>query len=209
MGARPTLPAVYPAAVSPVDAVVAFWFGNVDGDAPPPEVQKRWWTKSDVFDQEIRQRFGDLHAALMAGAHHDWMDTPRGCVARVLVLDQFSRNIFRHQPGAFGADHLAVATTDLILERGVLTALGLHEQLFALMPLMHAESRERQVQSLRQFEALAARAPDESFVDNVDYAHRHKAIIDRFGRYPHRNAILGRPSTPEELEFLQQPGSGF
>lgn len=195
--------------MSSFDAVLTFWFGNAHGEEPSPETQKQWWTKSNEFDERVRETFGDLHTALTAGESNDWLDTARGCLARVIVFDQFSRNMFRNTPGAFGSDALAVATTDRMLEHGMLTELGLHEQLFALMPLMHAESRERQAQSVRQFEALAARAPDESFVRNVDYAYRHKRIIDRFGRYPHRNAIVGRASTEEELAFLQEPGSSF
>lgn len=195
--------------MSSPDAVLTFWFGNATGEDPSGETQKQWWTKSDEFDATVRETFGDLHAALMAGESPDWMDTARGCLARVIVFDQFSRNMFRNTPGAFASDPLAVATTDQLLERGMLTELGLHEQLFALMPLMHAESRERQTQSVQQFEALAARCPDDAFVRNVDYAYRHKRIVDRFGRYPHRNAIVGRESTAEELAFLEEPGSSF
>lgn len=191
------------------DTVLTFWFGSATGQDPSAETQKRWWTKSDEFDATVRETFGDLHASLMSGASSEWQDTPRGCLARVIVFDQFSRNMFRNTAEAFASDPLAVATTDRILEREMLTELGLHEQLFALMPLMHAESRERQAQSVKQFEALAARCPDESFVRNVDYAYRHKRIIDRFGRYPHRNAIVGRDSTAEELAFLEEPGSSF
>ena len=209
MTARGPLGSVYPSPVSSIAAVLTFWFGNVAGEPPPPEFQKRWWTKSEAFDGEIRQRFGDLHSALMAGEHDDWLDTPRGCVARIIVLDQFSRNMFRDDPRAFASDPLALAATDRVLQSSFLDDLGGHEQLFALMPLMHAESRERQAQSVREFEALAARTPGDAFDSNVDYAYRHKRIVDRFGRYPHRNAVLGRDSTAEELEFLKEPGSSF
>ncbi len=191
-------------------AVLEFWFGSADGDVPTPEIRKRWFAKSKEFDAEIRQRFCDLHAALMNGGHRDWLSTPRGSLARVIVLDQFTRNLFRNDPGAFASDRLALETTDAILAAGSLRELAPHEQVFALMPLMHAEDVQRQEQSVREFEALAARAPgDPSLASNVEYAHRHKAIIDRFGRYPHRNTILGRSSTPEEIAFLTQPGSGF
>lgn len=195
--------------MSSVDAVVTFWFGNTAGEAPAPQTQTRWFKKSDAFDAEIRAQFGDLHQALMDGAHADWLETPRGCVAQILVLDQFSRNLFRGDPRSFASDALALAATDRVLERGWLTELGEHEQCFVLMPLMHAENSERQAQSVREFEALAERASGDGFDSNVDYAYRHKKIIDRFGRYPHRNAVLGRESTPEEVEFLTQPGSSF
>ncbi len=190
--------------------VLRFWFGSIDGAPPTAEVRKRWFAKSEAFDAEIRERFCGLHASLMNGGHGDWLSTPRGGLARILVLDQFSRNLFRDDPGAFASDRTALETTDSMLEDGSLTELAAHEQVFVLMPLMHAEDRQRQEQSVREFEALAARAPDApGLSNNVDYAHRHKAIIDRFGRYPHRNAILGRSSTAEEVAFLREPGSGF
>ena len=209
MTARYPLRAVYSLHVSSIEAVLTFWFGNAAGEQPSPEHQKRWWTKSDAFDQEIRAQFGDLHAALMAGEHAQWRDTARGCLARIIVLDQFSRNMFRDDARAFASDPLALATTDHLLAQSLITSLGDHEQLFALMPLMHAESRERQADSVREFEALAARTPGDAFAGNVDFAYRHKRIVDRFGRYPHRNAALGRASTPEEIEFLKEPGSSF
>jgi len=195
--------------MSSIDAVLTFWFGNAVGDPPSKEVSKRWWTKSAAFDEEIRASFETLHTALMAGEHRQWLESPRGCAARVIVLDQFSRNMYRDEPRAFASDALALAATDHVLERDLLTALGLHEQLFTLMPLMHSESLQRQEQSIAQFTALDARAPDSGFAANVDFALRHKRIIERFGRYPHRNAILGRTLTAEELEFLKEPGSSF
>ncbi|MGH1341498.1 MAG: DUF924 family protein [Nannocystales bacterium] len=196
--------------MSSVDAVITFWFGNATAQAPAAGFRQRWFKKSDDFDREIREHFGDLHAALMAGQHAEWLETGLGCLARILVLDQFSRNMFRDTPAAFGSDTLALATTDHVLEQGSLTELSPDGQCFILMPLMHAEDRGRQAQSVEQFTALAERAPEQPGLrNNVDYAHRHKEIVDRFDRYPHRNAILGRESSPEEVEFLQRPGSGF
>lgn len=196
--------------MSSVDAVITFWFGNPAGQAPGAEFRERWFKKSDDFDREIREQFEDLHTALMSGQHVDWLESGQGCLARVLVLDQFSRNIFRNRPSAFASDPLALATTDRVLEQGLLTELSPDAQCFLLMPLMHAEDRDRQTQSVEQFTALAERAPEQPRLKNsVDYAHRHKEIVDRFGRYPHRNTILGRTSTPEEVQFLKQPGSGF
>ncbi len=196
--------------MSSVEAVLTFWFGNPTAQLPEAGLRQRWFKKSDDFDREIREQFGDLHAALMAGEHTDWLETALGCLARVLVLDQFSRNIFRNEPAAFASDALALATTDHVLEQNSLLELSPDGQCFLLMPLMHAEDRDRQAQSVEQFTALAERAPEQpGLAANVDYAHRHKKIVDRFGRYPHRNEILSRASTPEELEFLTQPGSGF
>lgn len=196
--------------MSSVDAVLSFWFGNSTGQSPEAELRRRWFKKSDDFDREIREGFGNLHRALMAGQYAEWTETALGSLARVLVLDQFSRNIFRNEPGAFASDALALATTDHVLESGSLTELSPDGQCFVLMPLMHAEDRARQIQSVEQFTALAERAPEQpGLKSNVDYARRHQEIVDRFGRYPHRNAILGRSSTPEETEFLTQPGSGF
>ena len=196
--------------MSSVDAVITFWFGNPTARAPAGDIRQRWFKKSDNFDREIREQFGDLYAALMVGQHAAWLESGLGCLARVLVLDQFSRNMFRNDPASFASDALALATTDHVLGQGSLTELSPDGQCFLLMPLMHAEDPARQAQSVEQFAALAERAPEQSGLsNNVDYAHRHKQIVDRFGRYPHRNAILGRESTPEELDFLQQPGSGF
>lgn len=193
-----------------VDAVITFWFGNPTGNAPEAKFRQRWFRKSDDFDGEIREQFEELHTALMSGEHAAWLETGRGCLARVVVLDQFSRNIFRNRPEAFASDPLALATTDRVLEHGLLAELSPDGQSFLLMPLMHAEDRGRQAQSVEQFTALAERAPEHSGLKgNVDYAHRHKEIVDRFGRYPHRNTTLGRTSTPEEIEFLKQPGSSF
>lgn len=192
-----------------IDAVVTFWFGNTVGEPPAPQTRTRWFKKSDAFDREIQERFGDLHTALMNGEHDDWLDTARGCLARILVLDQFSRNLFRNDPRSFASDDLALAATDQVINRGWLETLGEHEQCFVLMPLMHSEDAARQQQSVEQFEALAKRASGDGFDSNVDYAYRHKKIVDRFGRYPHRNAVLGRTSTAEEAEFLTRPGSSF
>lgn len=193
-----------------IDEVLTFWFGNPAATNPEPAYRKRWFAKSDDFDREIRERFGALHAELTGGQYEQWSEAAPGCLARILVLDQFSRNIFRGQPESFASDELALATTDHLIDRGMLTELSPDGQCFALMPLMHAEDRARQAQSVEQFTALAERAPENaSLQGNVDYAHRHKDIVDRFDRYPHRNAVLGRVSTQEELDFLQQPGSGF
>lgn len=174
-----------------IDEVLRFWFADPD----------RWWVKDPAFDAEIRDRFGALHAAIERGEHEAWLDTPRGALAYVIVLDQFSRNIFRGTPGMFAADARALAATNAAIARGHDAALSPQERGFLYMPLMHSEALADQDRSVALFGALGT--------GQLDYAERHRDIVRRFGRFPHRNAILGRASTPEELEFLTQPGSSF
>lgn len=174
--------------------VPAFWF-----DESPPEA---WWTPSADFDARIRSRFGEVHAAAARGELHAWRATPRGRLAEILVLDQFSRNLHRGSPLAFAQDLAALVLAQEAVAAGALAALGEVERSFLLMPYMHSESRAVHAVAEGLFREHATRS-------SYDFELRHKAIIDRFGRYPHRNAVLGRASTAEELEFLKQPGSSF
>jgi uncharacterized protein (DUF924 family) len=182
---------------SPVDghdAVLDFWFREID--------RQRWWAKDPAFDAAIRARFGELLDAAARGGLAHWRGTPRGRLAEVLVLDQFSRNAFRDTPRAFAQDPLALELAQAAVAAGALRELAADERAFLLMPYMHSESRavhEAAVPLFREFTADGT----------YRFELRHQAIIERFGRYPHRNAVLGRPSTPEEAEFLAQPGSGF
>jgi uncharacterized protein (DUF924 family) len=172
--------------------VLRFWF---------EEHPKDWFVKNPAFDGEIRARFLALHAAAAAGQLAHWADEPRTCLALVIVLDQFPRNMFRGQAQAFATDALALAAARVILERGWHKAMTQPEQLFAYLPFEHSESLADQVlccELMKDFDA-----------EQLRYAIRHREIIERFGRFPHRNAILGRASTSAELEFLKQPGSGF
>jgi len=186
-------------------AVLDFWFA-AEGATLPPDGRPEWFRKDDAFDDAIRTRFGALIAEALAGGLGDWCATPRGALARVVVLDQFTRNVFRGTPQAFAGDARALATAKDAIARGFDAALSAHERRFLYMPFEHSESRDDQERSVALFEALAR---ETGFDDPVDWAVRHADVIRRFGRFPHRNAILGRPSTDEELAYLAQPGSGF
>lgn len=199
-----------------IDSVLAFWLGA----APPTDAsallqQKRWFTKSEATDDAIRQRFGALIAQARAGQLDAWAQTPLGRLALVLVLDQFSRNAHRGQPASFAADAQALALAEQGLANGHTDALPLVARAFMALPLEHAEDLARQdrtVQLMTDWTAQAASAApgvQALLAGMLDYAHQHRDVIARFGRFPHRNAILGRASTPAELAYLAQPGAGF
>ena len=181
--------------------VLAFWFGD-----PPYAARQAWFRKDDAFDDEIRRRFGDTVAAALAGAYGDWCTTPRGSLARVIVLDQFTRNIHRSTASSFAGDAAALATAQQAVDRGFDRELGHYERWFLYMPFEHAEDAAMQRRSLELFGALSNEMGDPGA---LEWARKHADVIARFGRYPHRNAILGRASTPEELAYLAQPGAGF
>jgi uncharacterized protein (DUF924 family) len=181
--------------------ILDFWFGQ--GPAVERDV---WFRKDDAFDLSIRERFGEALAAGMAGAFGEWCTIPRGSLARVILLDQFTRNAFRGTPNAFAGDAAALATAEDAVERGFDRSLGAYERWFLYMPFEHSEALPLQQRALELFTALAA----ETGVDSpLPWVRAHMDVIRRFGRFPHRNEILGRPSTPEELAFLEQPGSRF
>jgi uncharacterized protein (DUF924 family) len=184
-------------------AVLQFWFG----DASPAVSRPEWFRKNDAFDHEIAQRFGPLIEQALRDELSGWQGNTETALAQVIVLDQFTRNVFRNTPRAFAGDPLALAAARTMLDRGQDQDLPPWQRFFAYMPLEHAEDLAMQDESVRRFTQLAAQAPDTQ--ELLDYAKRHRDVIARFGRFPHRNAILGRPSTPEEVEFLKQPGSGF
>ena len=174
-----------------MNEVLAFWFSHRD----------HWWKKSADFDEEIRRRFGPLHTEIMNGAHDDWRTTPAGALAYVIVLDQLSRNMFRNDARAYRSDDRALAASREALARGDDAALSLDERMFLYMPLMHSEDVTDQERCVGLFGSLGD--------DNLRAAERHRDVIRRFGRFPHRNATLGRVSTAEELAFLKEPGSSF
>ena len=181
--------------------ILAFWF-------PPGTKARRdvWFRKDDAFDREIRERFGAALAAGIAGAFGEWCTTAHGSLARVVLLDQLTRNAFRGTADQFAGDPGALATANDALERGFDRALDAHERSFLYMPFEHSERLDMQDRAVELFTALAA----ETGVDApLPWAHKHRDIIRRFGRFPHRNAMLGRESTAEELAFLEQPGSRF
>ncbi len=181
--------------------VLAFWFG-----APPHAQRSEWFRKDAAFDTTIRARFGAAIAEALAGGFGRWCVSPHGALARVILLDQFTRNAFRDTPDAFAGDARALATATQAIDAGFDAALDRYERWFLYMPFEHAEDLAVQERSLALFGALA----DASGLDGpLDYARRHHDVIARFGRFPHRNAILGRASTPDEVAFLRTPGSSF
>jgi uncharacterized protein (DUF924 family) len=180
--------------VTAPDTVLSFWF---DETAP-----KQWWVRSEAFDREVAARFGELHAAAVRCELWAWRDTPQGRLAEILVLDQLSRNLYRDRPEAFAADPLALALAQEAVAAGADRAVDLMRRPFFYMPFVHSESALIHAVAVRLFEAAGLE-------DFLHSALRHKAIIDRFGRYPHRNAVLDRESTPEEVAFLATPGSAF
>ena len=181
--------------------VLQFWFGEPRGPR-----QKRWFEKDPAFDAEVRSRFLPLYEALARSAQGTWLDGATHCLARIVVLDQFPRNMFRGTPQAFATDPLALQAARHALDRGYDHGLLPVERLFLYLPFEHSESLEDQERACELCRPLAA-FPETD--DAYRYAVAHRDIIARFGRFPHRNAVLGRASTPEEAEFLEQPGSGF
>ena len=187
--------------------VLDFWFlpEGSEGHDQPRDV---WFRKDDAFDAEISARFAPLAERAIAGSLRDWDALgPKGVLARILVLDQFTRNAWRGQPESFAGDTLALAAARELVASGGDRQLPPLMRWFAYMPFEHAEDAAMQAQSVELFTRLAEEHP--GFDGALDYAHRHRGVIARFGRFPHRNAILGRASTELETAFLQQPGSSF
>ena len=175
-------------------SVLDFWFKEI--------TPAQWWKVDPAFDALIAERFGDIHSQATRVELFAWRATPRGRLAEIIVLDQFSRNIHRGTRRAFDADPLALALAQEAISAHADDALAQEERTFLCMPYMHSESKSIHVIAERLFNE---KTPE----GNYNFELRHKAIIDRFGRYPHRNQILGRESTPEELIFLTEPGSSF
>jgi uncharacterized protein (DUF924 family) len=178
------------------DDVLRFWFG--EGDLQRPE----WFRAAAAFDREIADRFGALIDAALAGQLDGWAQTPSGALARIVVLDQFTRNAYRGTPRAFAGDPQALAAARQLVAREQDLALAPLQRVFAYLPFEHAEDIDTQREALRLFERLG-------LPEHTQWARKHHDVIERFGRFPHRNAILGRESTPEEEVFLAQPGSRF
>ena len=175
-------------------SVIDFWFNEIDS--------KLWFVKDDQFDQLIIERFADLHAKAIACELYPWRDEPLGRLAEIIVLDQFSRNMFRDKAEAFAADALALVLAQEAISHGADKQLSAVQQAFLYMPFMHSESR-----LIHQIAVELFSAP--GLESNHKFELQHKAIIDQFDRYPHRNVILGRQSSKQEIEFLKQPNSGF
>lgn len=181
--------------------VLDFWFG--EGDLPRPE----WFRRDPAFDALIAQHFGPLVEQALQGTLDDWAATPGAALARIVLLDQFTRNIFRDTPRAFAGDALALQAARDLVARSFDRQLNARQRGFAYLPFEHAEDLAAQAESLQHFEALAAEHPETAGL--LDWARKHQVIVARFGRYPHRNDVLGRSSSDDELAFLQEPGSSF
>jgi uncharacterized protein (DUF924 family) len=176
------------------DAVLHFWFTEL--------TDKQHFAKDAALDALIAQRFGETLEAGSRCELFGWRDSPKGRLAEIIVLDQFSRNVWRDTPRAFSQDGLALALAQELVARGDDAQLSAPERYFAYLPYMHSESRAVHQEALRLF-------AQPGLEDALRWEQRHLAILERFGRYPHRNVILGRASTAAELAFLQEPGSGF
>ncbi len=174
--------------------VLDFWFQ----DCTPTQ----WFSRDPALDARISHRFGPVHRLAAAGKLADWGGSAAGALAEILLLDQFSRNIYRDDPRAFATDPLARQRLAAALDKKLDKDLDRSRRVFLYMPLMHSENLADQTLSVTLFGRLG-------LADSLDYAEKHREIIARFGRFPHRNAVLGRASTPEEVAFLQQPGSSF
>lgn len=186
--------------------VLDFWFLPPDN---PDYGQSRaeWFRKDDAFDAQIRARFGALIDAAIDGGLREWDATPHGALARLIVLDQFTRNVYRGTPRAFAGDAQALALAIALTQAEQDGQLPPMLRAFAYLPFEHAEDLAMQARAVELFQLLSQAQP--GFDGMLDYAERHQEVIARFGRFPHRNVILGRASTPQELEFLRQPGSSF
>jgi uncharacterized protein (DUF924 family) len=191
----------------PTSAVLDFWFLPPD-QAGHGAYRPQWFRKDDAFDAAIRERFAAaVESALKGSARVDQQDAD--LLATILLLDQFTRNIFRGTPRAFGGDPRALQIAEALVAAGRDKNLTPWQRWFAYLPFEHSESLLDQERSVALFAALRREMQHEAFDSAHDYALRHRDVITRFGRFPHRNAILGRASTAEEVEFLKQPGSSF
>ena len=185
------------------EEVLEFWFGCA-GEFGYGEFREAWFKKDPEFDQLVRNRFEALYALAAAGDLDDWKEEARSCLALVIVLDQFPRNMFRGDPRSYATDRKAQETAKHAVDRALDRELPKFQRTFLYIPFMHSEDLEHQRRSVELFRGLGGSDTDSSY-----YAVRHMEIIERFGRFPHRNEVLGRRTTPEEAEFLTQPGSSF
>lgn len=195
------------------ETVLSFWLGELDENGLcATEQTERWWAKDAAFDELVRERFGALIESIADGGQREWLDTPRGRLAYVVVLDQFTRNAFRGSARAFAQDGLALSTAEEGITVGHDRQLRGQERVFLYMPFMHSEdlsTQERGVALFRAFRDESHGPLRKELDNNLLFAERHRDVIANWGRFPHRNQILGRVSTEEEREFLKQPGSSF
>lgn len=192
-------------------SILDFWF--LPAGAPGHgHARAEWFRKDAAFDAQIRARFGPLLEQALAGGLAHWDASPSGALARILLLDQFTRNAFRDTARAFAGDALALAGAQELVAGGADRRLAPLQRWFVYLPFEHAEDLALQQRSVALFSQLQQEKDAQScgdFAGTLDYALRHRAVIARYGRFPHRNSILGRASTAAELEYLRQPGSGF
>jgi len=198
-----------------INRVLSFWFGDLkENEAPSEAHRKMWWIKDTENDNRIKDNFGNDLRLAIDGELDDWKKSPEGSLALIILLDQFSRNIYRDTNKAFSQDEMSLQICTEGIDNGFDKELHPVKRILFNMPLMHSESMDMQEKSLECFSGLAQEFTEpESIASTVSnsyqYALRHYEIIKRFGRYPHRNEILGRESTTEEIEFLGEPGSSF
>ncbi len=185
--------------------ILEFWFGR-EGEEGYGEFREAWFVKNPEFDREIRDRFEPVYEEAAAGGLDLWRDEARSCLALIVVLDQFPRNMYRGDARMYAADELARATARHAVEHAFDRELPPHGRMFMYLPFEHSENLEDQRLSVELFRGLAGQMGSE---DLLEYSVRHMEIVERFGRFPHRNEILGRPTTPEEAEFLEGPNSSF
>lgn len=185
--------------------ILDFWFGQPDG-ASYGKPRQVWFVKKPEFDHKMRTHFVSDYEQAAAGNLDDWKNSPQSCLALILLLDQFPRNMFRGTPQAFATDWQALSTAQYAIAQGYDREFLPVQRWFVYLPFEHSENLEHQNQAVALFEQLK---DDPDSADAINYAISHREVILRFGRFPHRNAILGRVSTPNEQAFLQQPGSSF
>jgi uncharacterized protein (DUF924 family) len=191
--------------MSQAQAILAFWFGAPEA-ADYGQRRTVWFTKDANFDHEIRTRFGSVYEQAKLGELNHWQNSPETCLALILVLDQFPRNLFRNQSAAFATDALARKVARYALKQGYDQQLLPIQRWFVYLPFEHSEDLVDQQRSVALFSQLPE---DANKADGLAYSLRHYEIIQQFGRFPHRNGILGRTSTAEEAAFLQRPEAWF
>ncbi len=195
--------------MSAPDDVLGFWLGDLDSEGRADRAHMvRWFQPDPAFDDEIRQRFGELHEDLARGEHEDWLSTARGRLAYIIVLDQFSRNLFRDHEEMYAHDARAAAVALEGIELGMDRQLRFAERGFFYMPLMHSERLAQQERCCELFEAWRDELTGELrtlLEEQLQYAYGHREIVRRFNRFPHRNRIIGRTSTPDEADYLLKP----
>lgn len=193
--------------------VLDYWFGpRPMAPAAVVERNKFWFGGDKDVDYDIERRFGKLVSAARAGSFDSWESDPENCLALIILLDQFPRNLYRGQAAAFASDEKALKLTQSFIEQNFMDRIGYPERAFALMPFQHVESRELQVEGIQHYQKQAEAAPEEwqeIMAGYAGFADQHFQIIDRFGRFPYRNSALGRENTEAETEYLSGGGSRF